>query len=184
MLEVPQFTIRRDMIAQARAPCLDCRLQHLADRADQPLDIAGPEAGGCLSKRHQYLVAAPEFAPPKAHFHHQPGFMGRPCAGRAAFACAFIAKAIRDLPSTLDLIERLDADPVLRPLCGWSRRSAFRNEATFSRAFAEFSASDLPIQTHGALVVTALDTSIVGRVSHGVTAIEARSRWLRRPRSA
>jgi len=78
-----------------------------------------------------------------------------------ALARAFIAKAIWNLATTRDLIDRIDADPVLRRLCGWPRRSAIPSEATFSRAFAEFASSDLPARMHEALVTTALETPIV-----------------------
>ena len=123
------------------------------------------EAVGRLSERHRKLVAVLEFAPPEDHLARQSGLVGRPSADRVALARAFLAKAIWDLPTTRDLIDRIDADPVLRRLCGWPRRSAIPSEATFSRAFAEFAATDLPGRMHEALVTSALETTIVGHVS-------------------
>ena len=62
---------------------------------------------------------------------------GRPAKDRVALARAFLAKAMFDLPTTRDLIERLEVDSMLRRLCGWSSERAVPSEATFSRAFAE-----------------------------------------------
>src|SRR3954464_10817983 len=45
---------------------------------------------------------------------------GRPAKDRSALATAFIAKAILNLPTTRDLIDRLRVDQSLRQLCGWS----------------------------------------------------------------
>ena len=142
------------------------------------------DAVGRLSDRHRKLVAVLEFAPPEDHFIGQPGFVGRPCADRVALARAFIAKAIWNLATTRDLIDRIDADPVLRRLCGWPRRSAIPSEATFSRAFAECASSDLPARMHEALVTTALETPIVGHVSRDSTAIEAREKPAPKPAKA
>ncbi len=140
------------------------------------------DAVGRLSDRHRKLFAVLEFAPPEDHFSCQPGFVGRPCADRVARA--FIARAIWNLATTRDLIDRIDADPVLRRLCGWPRRSAIPSEATFSRAFAECASSDLPARMHEALVTTALETPIVGHVSRDSTAIEAREKPAPKPAKA
>ncbi len=101
-----------------------------------------------------------------------------------ALSRAFIARAIWNLATTRDLIDRIDADPVLRRLCGWPRRSAIPSEATFSRAFAECASSDLPARMHEALVTTALETPIVGHVSRDSTAIEAREKPAPKPAKA
>ena len=142
------------------------------------------DAVGRLSDRHRKLVAVLEFAPPEEHFSRQPGFVGRPCADRVALARAFIAKAIWNLATTRDLIDRIDADPVLRRLCGWPGRSAIPSEATFSRAFAEFASSELAARMHEALVTTALETTIVGHISRDSTAIEAREKPAPKPAKA
>ena len=69
---------------------------------------------------------------------------GRPAKDRTALATAFIAKAVLNLPTTRDLIERLRVDQSLRQLCGWSTVSVLPHESKFSRAFAEFAHSELP----------------------------------------
>ena len=78
------------------------------------------------------------------------GGRGRPLADRAALARVFVAKAVFNLPTTRALVERLGSDPALRRICGWDLRGAVPSEATFSRAFAAFAASDLPGQLHKA----------------------------------
>ena len=63
---------------------------------------------------------------------------------------AFIAKAIWDIPTTRDLVLRVDRQ--MRNLCGWVLIHEIPSESTFSRAFAEFAESDLPGRMHEALV--------------------------------
>lgn len=58
---------------------------------------------------------------------------------------AFVPKAVLGLTQTSDLVERLNADALLRRLCGLDlRRKAPLNACLFSRAFAEFTAQALP----------------------------------------
>jgi hypothetical protein len=105
------------------------------------------------------------------------GCIGRPPRERVALARAFVAKAVLGLSQTIDLIERLQVDVRLRRLCGFdlrSRRSL--NESLFSRAFAEFSASQLPSRAHEALVRTQLGDVLICHLSLDATAIEARER--------
>ena len=54
-------------------------------------------------------------------------------------AVAFLAKSIYQLSTTEMPIDRLEADIVLRRICGFSR---IPDWATFSRAFAELSHTD------------------------------------------
>ena len=89
---------------------------------------------------------------------------------------AFIAKAICDIPTTRDLVERLKVDRQMRNLCGWVLIHEIPSESTFSRAFAEFAESDLPGRMHKALVKEFIGDSIVGHVSRDSTAIPAREK--------
>ena len=73
---------------------------------------------------------------------------GRPPDDRRALARAFVAKAVLGVPTTTALIERLDVDKSLRRILGWERRSQVPSEATFSRAFAEWS-----VRVRGAIKV-------------------------------
>lgn len=105
------------------------------------------------------------------------GLVGRPPRERAALARAFVAKAVLGLTQTSDLVERLNADALMRRLCGFDlRRQAPLNESLFSRAFAEFTAQELPARVHAALIQTQLGDALIGPVSRDATAIEARER--------
>jgi hypothetical protein len=101
---------------------------------------------------------------------------GRPAKDRAALATAFVAKAILNLPTTRDLIDRLRVDQALRQLCGWRR--ALPHESKFSRAFAEFATSQLPQQLHEAVVHSTQKQRLIGHIARDSTAIPARERVL------
>jgi hypothetical protein len=64
----------------------------------------------------------------------------------------------------------------LRLLCGWYWARAVPSEATFSRAFAEFAASELPSRMHEAVIVATHKDRLVGHVARDATAIEAREK--------
>ena len=72
------------------------------------------------------------------------------------------------------LVERLRTEPTLRRLCGWEAAGGVPSEATFSRAFAEFAASDLPGRLHEALLDRTLKGHLAGHVSRDSTAIPGR----------
>src|SRR5215510_7418573 len=134
------------------------------------------ESLGPLGPKYQQLVAVFEMAPVGVFLTHCPGGRGRPSADRAPLARAFIAKAVLNLPTTTHLIDRLRYDKTLRRLCGWQRLGAVPSEATFSRAFAQFAALDLPARLHEALIVATHEDRLVGHVSRDATAIEAREK--------
>lgn len=99
---------------------------------------------------------------------------GQPEADRCALACAFLAKAILDLKTTRALLDRLQADRKLRRLCGFDLRHALPSESTFSRAFAEFAASELLQRVHARMIEEHLGEQLIGHISRDATAIEAR----------
>ena len=134
-------------------------------------DILGP-----LSGSYQLLVTVFEMAPVSGFLAACPGGRGRPPADRVPLARAFIAKAVLNLATTSHLIERLTYDKTLRRLCGWHRVRAVPSEATFSRAFAEFAAAELPSRMHEALILATHKDRLVGHVSRDATAIEAREK--------
>ena len=72
------------------------------------------------------------------------GDVGRPRSDRQAIARAFVAKAVLNLSTTRQLLDRLSIDVVLRRICGWERRDEIASESVFSRAFTEFAQSELP----------------------------------------
>jgi hypothetical protein len=100
--------------------------------------------------------------------------VGRPPRDRGALASAFVAKAVLGLTQTSALIERLSVDRTLKRICGFDLRKALPDEATFSRAFAEFAKTRLAERAHEALVRTHLGETLIGHISRDGTAIEAR----------
>ncbi len=131
---------------------------------------------GPLGERYRRFVTVLEFARVESFLPHFHGLPGRPVEDRAALARAFIAKAVFDVPTTRALIERLEVDKTLRRLCGWNYAGEVPSEATFSRAFAEFSESALPARLHEALIKQTLGDHLVGHVSRDSTAVEAREK--------
>ena len=110
---------------------------------------------------------------------------GRPPKDRAAMARAFVAKAVYDLPTTRMLLDRLDTDVVLRRVCGWERRGEVPSESVFSRAFAEFAATQLPQRVHEALIRETHHDRLVGHLSatrRPSRPVRSRPRRRRRPR--
>lgn len=101
---------------------------------------------------------------------------GRPPFERAWLANAFVAKTVLGLTTTIGLIERLQADRALRRICGFALHRRLPSEATFSRAFDEFSQSKLAERVHEALVKEHLGEQLIGHLSRDGTAIEARER--------
>lgn len=102
--------------------------------------------------------------------------IGRKPYDRSALANAFVAKSVLELPTTRALIERLTMDRSLKRLCGLSMWKPVPDEATFSRAFAEFTASKLAERVHEALVSGYLGEALIGHISRDGTAIAARER--------
>jgi hypothetical protein len=76
-------------------------------------------------------------------------------------------------------------DRALRRICGFAGWKALPNEATFSRAFAEFAKMKLAERVHEALVKEHLGgETLIGHISRDGTAIEAREKPLRKPKGA
>ena len=100
---------------------------------------------GPLTESHKQVVIAPEVADLGGFVQTWPGLPGRMPRDRVAPARGFVAKAVRDLPATVRLIDWLDVDlevdKALRRICGWETVKQIPGESTFSRAFAEFAAS-------------------------------------------
>ena len=115
----------------------------------------------------------------------QSGGLGRPLEDRQAIARAFVAKAVYNLETTRQqLLERLASDERLRRLCGWERQDNLPSEATFSRAFAEFSASQLPERVHATLIEKYEKPRLVGHISRDATAINAREKAAKKEKKA
>jgi len=131
-------------------------------------------------------------------------WMGRKLVDRYAIARAFVAKAVYKFPTTRALIEGLNTMPNLRVICGFSgsgfrtvkkarkkngkwvvervQESTLPSEATFSRAFAEFTASVLGDLVFNALVEDHLSDQLIGHVSRDSTAINGNEKPIKMKR--
>lgn len=135
---------------------------------------------GPLTGKQQELVATLEVVRIEEFIYSSRGFPGRPPQDRTAIARAFVAKTIYNMPTTRALLDRLETDSALRRICGWERKNDVPDEWTFSRAFAEFSASQLPERVHKAFIKKSYEGEIVGHNSRDSTAIEAREKPLKK----
>jgi hypothetical protein len=108
------------------------------------------------------------------------GEVGRPPRERQALARAFVAKTVLNLPTTVALVQRLQADPVLRRLCGFDMHRKLPGEHLFSRAFAQFAALGLASQAHEDLIRRELSDQLIGHVAQDSTAIVGHERPAKR----
>ena len=131
---------------------------------------------GPLTEKQQQLVQTLEVIRIEQMIPPRFRVPGRPPKDRAAMARALVAKAVYDMPTTRVLLDRLDTDVVLRRICGWEGRSEVPSESVFSRAFAEFSDTQLPQRVHEALIWNTHRDRLVGHLSRASTAIEAREK--------
>jgi hypothetical protein len=132
---------------------------------------------GPLSKELELLAAVMALVPLQRLLWARRASTGRPAKDRAALATAFIAKAILNLPNTRDLIGRLRVDQALRRFCGWRSAKGLPHESKFSRAFAEFAASELPQQLHAAVIAQTLKNCLIGHIARDATAIAVPERF-------
>lgn len=139
---------------------------------------------GELSSKQKQLVATLEFVQIEWFITTNGSYPGRPQEDRRAIARSFVAKALYNMGTTRQLLERLASDATLRRLCGWERKSELPSEATFSRAFAEFSKSQLPERVHAALIEKYEAPRVVGHISRDATEIEGRERAAKKPKKA
>ena len=139
---------------------------------------------GELSEKQKQLVAILEMLGLESFISMSQGYAGRPQEDRRAIGRAYVAKAVYNLVTTRELLERLSSDPSLRRLCGWERPSAVPSEATFSRAFAEFTKQQLPERVHAALIEKYEQPRLVGHISRDATAIKGRERAAKKVKKA
>jgi len=134
------------------------------------------EALGPLTGKLRQLIGVLELVQIEAMVGTWHGGVGRPARHERAIARAFVAKAVYNLSDTRQLLDRLQNDPSLRRICGWSRRSEIPHESQFSRAFASFAASQLPQRLHAALIEETQKDRLLGHISRDSTEIEAREK--------
>jgi hypothetical protein len=139
---------------------------------------------GEVSEKQKQLIAIFELLSIESFISSSRGYPGRPLEDRRAIARAFVAKAFYNLSTTRQLLERLQSDTSLRRLCGWERSSALPSEATFSRAFAEFSRSQLAVKVHAAVIEKYEGARLVGHISRDSTEISVRERAVQKSKLA
>jgi len=139
---------------------------------------------GELNEKQKQLVKILELLRIESFVSSSASRLGRPVEDRQAIARAFVAKAVYNLETTRQLLERLATDQTLRRLCGWERLSGLPSEATFSRAFAEFTASQLAARAHEALIEKYEKPRLVGHISRDATAINGREKAAKKVKKA
>ena len=136
---------------------------------------------GPLSDKHRQLAAVLSMIEIEGLVASWPGGVGRPARHWQAIARAFVAKAVFNLNATRQLLDRLSVDVSLRRICGWESQREIPHESQFSRAFAEFAASELPQRLHEALIQATQQERSIGHILRDSTEIEAREKPLRTP---
>jgi hypothetical protein len=131
---------------------------------------------GELTEKEQRLVTTLDLIRIERFTTFSRSLHGRPPKERAAIARAFVAKAAYNMPTTRALLDRLACDKKLRRICGWEQKGEIPSESTFSRAFAEFSESQLPACVHQTMISENLSEDIVGHISRDSTEIEVREK--------
>ena len=99
---------------------------------------------------------------------------------RKQIARAFIGKAVYNMNTTRELIDRLKISPALRRICGWEKACDIPHESSFSRAFQEFSESGIIQKAHENIIKDHLGGKIIGHISRDSTSIDAREKPVRK----
>ena len=131
---------------------------------------------GPLTDKLRQLIAMLELVQIEAIVGPWHRGVGRPALHERAIVRAFVAKAVYNLNSTRQLLDRLHSDPALRRICGWESRREIPHESQFSRAFDRFADSQLPQRIHAALIEETQKERLVGHISRDSTEIEAREK--------
>ena len=131
---------------------------------------------GPLTGKKRQLISVLELVQIEALVGPWRGGVGRPARNERAITRAFVAKAVYNLSHTRQLLDLLHNDPSLRRVCGWESRREIPHESQFSRAFANFAASELPQRLHAALIEATQNDRLIGHISRDSTEIEAREK--------
>ena len=138
---------------------------------------------GELTTKQQLLITVLEILRIEEHIPSHFRLPGRPLSDRVAIARAFVAKAVYDMPTTRILLDRLECDIVMRRICGWENSTEIPSESTFSRAFAEFSETQLASRIHETLIKTTYQEQLVEHISRDATEIEAREKPVKKDKN-
>lgn len=133
---------------------------------------------GMLSSKEEKLMRILELA--QIELYVSEVKITNPRKHRKEIARAFVAKAVYNLQTTRDLIDRLKVDRVLRIICGWRYVRSIPSESTFSRVYAELAHSRIADKTHQAFIKEYLSDTLFFYNSTDSTAIDVREKPLRK----
>ena len=133
---------------------------------------------GVLSSKEEKLMRILELA--QIELYVSEVKITNPPKHRKEIARAFIAKAVYNLQTTRDLIDRLKVDRVLRIICGWRYVRSIPSESTFSRIFAQLAHSKIADKTHQAFIKEYLSDTLFFYNSTDSTAIDVREKPLKK----
>lgn len=139
------------------------------------------EEFGLLTNKQQQLITTLEVIRIEDFVLPHVG-VGRPPKDRRPMARAFVAKAVYGHTTTRQLLDQLQSDVRLRRICGWEKAIDVPEEWNFSRAFAEFSAIELPTIAHESLIIKFQAERLIGHISRDSTAIDAREKAIKKPK--
>lgn len=133
-----------------------------------------------LTEKEKHLIKILEFIGLEKLIRTNKNNFGRPKAERKVIARCFIAKSVLRYKTTRDLIYGLNSNPNLRVICGFMKIADIPSESTFSRAFSEFSHSELGHRAHDYIVEEYLADELIGHVNRDSTAIKGREKKVKK----
>ncbi len=133
---------------------------------------------GVLSSKEEKLMRILELA--QIELYVSEVKITNPPKHRKEIARAFIAKAVYNIQTTRDLIDRLKVDRVLRIICGWRYARCIPHESTFSRVFAQLAHSKIADKTHQAFIEAYLSDTLFFYNSTDSTAIDVREKPIKK----
>lgn len=136
---------------------------------------------GKLSTQYKELIAILELVRIEEFIQCTRFNLGRPCRDRAFIARAYVAKMFLKYSTTKQLLKNLNTDIQLKEICGWEPHAQLPSESKFSRAFKEFSISNLPEKVHQFLIKQTYRDSVIGHIVKDSVPIEAREKALKKP---
>jgi transposase len=133
---------------------------------------------GILSPKEEKLMRILELA--QIELYVSEVKITNPPKYRKEIARAFVAKAVYNIQTTRDLIDRLKVDRVLRVICGWRYVRSIPSESTFSRVYGELARSRIADKTHQAFIEEYLSDTLFFYNSTDSTAIDVREKPLKK----
>ncbi len=135
---------------------------------------------GQLSPEYEHLAAILELIRIEDFLPNTRFNFGRPQKDRSFIARAFVAKIFLKFHYTKHFVKQIEIDDQLKVICGWDQFAKIPSESVFSRAFAEFSKTNLPEIVHKSFIAKAYKDVIVGHVTRDSTPIHAREKFLKK----